>query len=238
MASAPPVPRAGGPAAPQRSVAPCRGAWPNLPLVSCLLELRRILADCDSVLDMGCGPSSPLRYLPFRRAVGMEAYRPAFEAAARAGTHHELHLGDVRAAAGRFAAGSFCCCVAVDLIEHLTQPDGYRLIEDMARLASRRVVLLTPNGFLPQQGQDGDLQAHHSGWTAADLRRLGFRVTGLYGLRSLRGERHALRFRPRLLWGVVSELTHYLHTHSHPERAAALLAVKDLPPAGGRPGRR
>jgi len=39
--------------------------------------LKRELKDCQSVLDLGCGPSSPLQYCQnIKYSVGVEAYKP------------------------------------------------------------------------------------------------------------------------------------------------------------------
>jgi len=98
----------------------------------------------------------------------------------------------------------------------------------MERLATRRVVISTPNGFLPQRSKDGDLQEHLSGWSAEDLRSYGYRVLGMYGPKSLRGEYHRIKYQPRAFWALVSVLGHCLQTRTHPEKAAALFCVKEL----------
>jgi hypothetical protein len=116
--------------------------------------------------------------------------------------------------------------VALDVLEHLSKEDGYAMLHAMERIASKKVLIFTPNGFLPQESTDGDMQAHLSGWDAAEMRALGFTVVGMHGHKFLRREHHEHRFRPRSLSGAVSQLTHYMYTRSHPEKAAAILCVK------------
>ena len=42
--------------------------------------LQRELADCESVLDLGCGPDSPLQYCKnIKKSVGVEAFKPYME---------------------------------------------------------------------------------------------------------------------------------------------------------------
>ena len=55
----------------------------------------------------------------------------------------------------------------------------------------------------------------------------GYRVIGLLGPKSLRGEYHAIKRRPRIFWGIVSLLGHFLWTRNHPAKAAAILCVKE-----------
>ena len=195
-----------------------------------LLELRQALEGCSTVLDVGCGPTSRLRHFGFRHLAGIEGYLPSLEAARKNGTHHELVQGDVRSLENYFQAGQFDACVALDVIEHLTKEDGMKLMRSMERCASKRVVFLTPKGFLPQRHTaNDDLQEHLSGWEVEEMRSLGYEVIGELGAKSLRGEYHALRHWPRFFWGIVSLLSHWLWTKRHPEKAAAILCVKKQP---------
>lgn len=203
-------------------------AFPQFAFISYVSEMRKMLADCRTCLDIGCGPASPTRFLDFDFRVGIDGHPATLELARAAGTHDEYHLLAAQDIRNKFSPGQFDCCVALDLIEHLTTEDGQRLIRDMAGIASKKILLFTPSGYLPQAGADGDLQAHHSGWTAGELRSLGFTVVGMHGHRFLRGEEHRHRFRPKSISGVVSQLSHYLYTRSHPEKAAALLCVMNV----------
>ena len=102
------------------------------------------------------------------------------------------------------------------------------MLDDLERLATRRVVIFTPNGFVPQHSHDGDLQEHLSGWTAEEMRGRGYRVYGMFGPRFLRGEYHHIKYRPQAFWVVVALLAHYGRTRRHPETAAAIYCVKEL----------
>src|SRR6266699_3245894 len=191
-------------------------------LLMLLGELRSTLRGSQTVLDVGCGNGSPLRFLPKGHLVGLEGYAPAVEEARRARTHDEYFAGDVKRLGEVFPNRRFDACVALDVIEHLQKDDGWRMLADMERLATRRVIIFTPNGFMPQRSQHGDLQEHFSGWTAEDMRQRGYRVLGMLGAKPLRGEYHQIRYRPRIFWSVVSTLSHYCYTRARPESAAAI----------------
>ena len=197
-------------------------------LLMLLGELRSTLRGSQTVLDVGCGNGSPLRFLPKVHLVGLEGYAPAVEEARRARTHDEYFAGDVKQLGDLFPSRRFDACIALDVIEHLQKEDGWRMLADMERLATRRVIVFTPNGFIPQRRQQGDLQEHLSGWTAEEMRQRGYRVLGMYGLKSLRGEYHRVKYQPRVFWVLVSMLTHYFYTRTRPEKAAAIYCVKDL----------
>jgi SAM-dependent methyltransferase len=205
-----------------------RESFPRFAFISYVSEMRRMLADCRSCLDIGCGPASPTRFLDFDFRVGIDGHEATLAQARVAGTHDEYYLLAAQNICKKFSPGQFDCCVALDLIEHLGPEEGHTLIRDMARIASKKILLFTPAGYLPQAGTDGDLQAHRSGWTAEELRSLGFTVVGMHGHKYLRGEEHRHRFRPKSVSGIVSQLSHYLYTRSHPEKAAALLCLMNV----------
>jgi SAM-dependent methyltransferase len=206
--------------------------WPegiaNPALPALIGGLRTSLSTCQDVLDVGCGKNSPLRFVHKVQLVGIDGFPPAIEEAKALGTHDEYFTGDVTHLRERFPERKFDACVALDVIEHLPKADGWRLLEAMEKLATRRVVIFTPNGFVPQHSQNGDLQEHLSGWTADDFRARGYQVFGMCGPKSLRGEYHIIKYQPRAFWALVSLVMDYAYTRSHPEGAAAILAVKEL----------
>jgi hypothetical protein len=102
------------------------------------------------------------------------------------------------------------------------------MLKAMERIAKRKSVILTPNGFLPQGHTDhADLQEHQSGWEPDDLTELGYKVAGVLGPKGLRGEYHKLKREPEWLWGSISLLGQVLYTRWVPSAAAAILCVKD-----------
>lgn len=193
-----------------------------------LLEVRRLLLDCEKVLDVGCGNNSPLQYLGLQNLVGVDGYKPAVDSALKTGCYSRVELGDIRELGTAFPREQFDACVALDVIEHLSKDDGFKLLRSMEGIARKRVILLTPNGFLPQHRiEDGDLQEHLSGWEASEVEGLGFRVLGLLGPKSMRGEFHRIKRRPRFLWASLSLIAQTLHTRRNPSSSAAILFWKD-----------
>ncbi len=206
--------------------------FPRLLLFSYLNTMRKELADCHSCVDIGCGAGSPVRHLEFEYSVGVEGHAPTLKAAQKLHTHNEFRLAGATELDKHFSENQFDCCIALDLIEHLTKKDGIKLIRDMEQIASRKILIFTPNGFLPQQSHDGDLQEHLSGWSVEEMESLGFKVFGMHGHKALRGGMHQHRLKPAALSGIISALSHFLFFRSHPKNAAAILCVKEktIPP--------
>ncbi len=200
-------------------------AWLRPILQQLPVALDAIVLPSDLVLDVGCGKNSPLgklKHLP-ARIVGIDAF-PAVATQ----IHDEYIVGSALSIEKRFPPQSFDCVVALDVIEHLTKADGYRLMEMTERIARRAIVIFTPNGFLPQPPYEGNsFQKHLSGWTVEEMRGQGYEVTGLFGWKPLRGGWANIRFRPRRFWQAISIATQPV-VRRRPEHAFALLCVKCL----------
>jgi len=190
--------------------------------------LRRELDGLGSVLDVGCGSDSPLQFVHGAgRKVGVDAFAPSIEASRARGLHDEylqLRLEDLDV-----PAKSYDAVVLLDLIEHFEKDEGLAFLRRLEAIARRKVLVFTPNGFLPQPPyEDNPWQLHRSGWTVPEFRALGYRVRGVLGLKPLRGALHRPRFRPWPLWERVANLSRVVSA-GRPELDAGLLAVKDLP---------
>lgn len=125
---------------------------------------------------------------------------------------------------------SFDTIIATELIEHLPREDGFRLLEQLERVARDVVVLSTPNGPFLRPGSDtltgyNEWEHHVSGWTRRDFVRRGYSVLGvthkLYRSR-FRGVCRLLRTFPTL-----DALCH-AWAQRHPRFALYLLAVKNM----------
>jgi ubiquinone/menaquinone biosynthesis C-methylase UbiE len=128
--------------------------------------------------------------------------------------------------------------LCIEVLEHLEKPAALRALEDLERIARKRVVITVPResldphtghderAFLRIQASDPDVQAwtfaeqHRSAFTPSELRALGFRC----GRRVEPGPRAPLHF-AMAMW----------QTYGPP--GGQLLAVKDLDKPDSEPRR-
>lgn len=190
----------------------------------------------ESLLDVGCGPPSPLQALMaerVRRSVGVDGDARTVDACrAAGGPYGEYRHLDGRAIEAALGPRSFDLVVALDVVEHFEKDDGRALLGALEAVARRRVVVFTPNGFLPQgEKDDNPLQVHRSGWTVDEFTERGYTVTGINGWKPLRGELWEPRVKPPSVGHRLSACTQPLVTR-RPRLAFQLLAVRDLPPGG------
>ena len=187
-----------------------------------------LIPACDSVLDVGCGNQGLLvgRVPGIARTVGVDVEVPGPED--EVARHSEYERMDIREIGDRFEPRSFEGVVALDVIEHLSREEGFVLLDAMEAIASRRVMVFTPNGFQPQPPTaDNPHQEHVSGWFPGDFEARGYQVAGVNGFKPLRGAYAEIRWRPHRLWKRLSEVSESM-TESRPRFAYQLLAVKVL----------
>jgi SAM-dependent methyltransferase len=197
--------------------------FPNL---NC--ELEELIKNCGSILDVGCGNSSPLKDLNFKGyKVGVDNFQESIEKSRKKEIHNKYVKGDIRKLKDFFSKNEFDCVLALDVIEHLSKEEGLNLIKEMEYISKKKVILFTPNGFLPQKMMyENNLQIHKSGWEIKEMRNRGYEVIGIYGHKKLRGELSELKYKPKVIWRIISDITQKF-TRENPKKAFALLCMKD-----------
>jgi SAM-dependent methyltransferase len=192
--------------------------------------LQKELSGSDTVLDLGCGPSSLLQYVKGpTKTVGVEYWKPSIEESMKNRIHSEYINADITTV--KYPDLSFDSVILIDVIEHFTRDDALALIRTIQHWARKNVIILVPNGFVPQDEEDeqGNKKQHHlSGWSVRDLNELGFRVRGIGGIRCLRSEKAQIiptRTRPgHYLLAGISKISEPV-TEILPEYSYHLFAV-------------
>ena len=192
-------------------------------------SLEKELSDAKTVLDVGCGNWSPLANVKKTfYSVGIDIHRPSIEEIKKKKIHDEYKVGDVLELSKIFKPKSFDAVVALDVVEHFEKKESLNLIKQMEKIAKKKVVILTPYGFMKQDPLDGNpFQKHRSGWTIAEFDKMGYRLRGIRGFRFIRGEYATIKYKPWFLWGVISTISQFL-AYSFPKLAYQLLAVKEI----------
>jgi hypothetical protein len=165
---------------------------------------------CDSLLDVGCGSSSPIAGFAseIKYRVGVDAHLGSIEISGDKGIHSEYVMSDILEIGEKFSPSSFDCVTLLEVIEHLPREAGEKLLKQCERLAKGRVIVSTPNGFVPQDPTPNNpFQEHVSGWSAMDFRSRGYEVLGMAGWKHFRGQLMRPRWRPHFLFERISLLT-------------------------------
>lgn len=191
--------------------------------------LEKELAGAGRVLDVGCGNNSYLGHIKKTfYSEGIDIYKKNLVISKQKGYHDAYKLGNVIELSKFYKPKSFDVTIAIDVIEHVTKEDAYKVISQMERIAKNKVILLTPNGYCEQGAYDGNpYQVHKSGWIKQDLQDLGYSVKGLRGLKMLRDEHAGIKYRPWIFWGGCAAVTEII-LYPLAELSFDLFAVKCL----------
>lgn len=149
-------------------------------------HLSRNMAGGRNVLDLGCGKNSPLQYVHKNlRKVGVDYYSPYLDEAKRKNIHNTYIQEDLTKLT--IDDKSFDYVIFIEVIEHFKKEEGYKIIKDMERIAREKVIITTPNGFLPTSpsSTDNPDEKHVSGWSVDEFKELGYKVRGFNGLKFL-----------------------------------------------------
>lgn len=195
--------------------------------------LKRELKECHSVLDLGCGPGSPIKYCDVPYSVGVDAFEPYIKASRNKKIHTRYILSSITTL-------DFDAVILIGVLEHLNKEEGKMLLEKVESWARKKVIITTPNGFLPQgQINQNPYQVHRSGWTVDEMKKFGYKAYGMAGWHFLRKEKTSqymegdgiifdtIRFRPQAFWLIISELTQAI-VYYFPKLAFEVFYVKAI----------
>lgn len=149
---------------------------------------RMVGSDFVTILDAGCGTGTQMELIDDQRkynSTGVDIYEPYLKECRRKKIYNKLLKCDIRSMP--FKEKSFDVVICFHVVEHLKKKEGYKVIKNLEAIAEKRVILVLPNGSLPQEEYDhNEFQEHKSEWYPKDLQRLGYRVVG-QGLKAIYG---------------------------------------------------
>lgn len=102
------------------------------------------------------------------RIDGIEAF-PTYLTPVHDYIYNQIMVGDALDILPGIASASYELVIAVDILEHFTQPDGQRFLTELKRVAKRAVLVSTPKDFISQEIEANPYENHRSHWLKEDL---------------------------------------------------------------------
>ena len=195
-----------------------------------LVELKKHINHCSTIIDLGCGPRSPLRKIKKEEtyALGVDIFEKYIEISKKRKIHDDYLLLNILNIDDKISPKSYDCVLLLDVLEHLTILDGIKLIKTIEKIARKKIIIFTPNGFLEQPKYHNNIyQVHLSGWNVKLLRKMGFKIYGIEGLKFIRGIGSIIKYRPFEVWVRISKLSK-LFVKYFPQFAFELLCIKEF----------
>jgi len=143
--------------------------------------LQRYIDPEDEVIDFGCGLMPTTRKLKCKKLIGIDGWLPYIDQLRKElSTLKHVYLwhldldGPLLSVA---RSGSADVSLAIDIVEHFEKDDALSLIQQIERIARKRIIILTPNGFLPQaRRENSEYQLHRCGFVPAEFEDLGYEI--------------------------------------------------------------
>jgi len=189
--------------------------------------LARDLADCQSILELGCGRNSPILQIglgDFTDAV--DIWKPYVKLHNDNKDYRNCQCQNIIGM--EMGENKYDAVVILDVLEHLDRKKvrDTDLFGRMLKCARKKVIIFAPNGFIENDHVDGDpFQAHISAWEPDDYLRRGYTVKGATGIRWVLGKASLPKWHPYSFWAIVAMVSQP-YIFNHPKWAWHSYAVK------------
>ncbi len=199
--------------------------------------LQKELKNCTTVLDLGCGPSSPLKNIKnIKYSLGVEIFKPYLDLSKKNKIHNKYLQKNILNL--DFSENNFDAVILIEVLEHLSKKNGKKILKLADKWAKKKVILTTPNGYF-QMGQvdNNPYEEHLSGWTIKELKDRGYKVNGVSGLKIFYNQKNQvtsliksnpyqnIKYRPKSLFYGINAIAQILNYY-FPKHSFGLIAVK------------
>lgn len=145
--------------------------------------IQKKMGKVKTILDVGCGNGSFMKIINKNgdyKATGIDLYKPHIQTARRTKSFERLISADIRKI--EFEEKSFDLVISSQVVEHLEKKEAKILIKKMEKIAKKKIIVATTNGYFPfdpiEGKDDNPFQVHKCGWTVSEFKRMGYKVYG------------------------------------------------------------
>jgi len=205
---------------------------PYIPFTASWLLWKFLDKTSKSILDLGCGDGRVMLRLKRQKsdlyAIGIDIFAPYLKKAKARKSHDGFIRGDIRALP--LCYKSFDVVLCREVIEHLDKKDGLILLNELARIARKQIIITTPIGWLKTHSEENSYQIHRSEWSPEEFQDRNYHVYGS-GIRGLFGEKGLQHMLPLFLRNIVPKFLEIVTTPFSfylPKFGGRLICIKDI----------
>jgi len=151
----------------------------------------------NTLLSLCCGIGYELKHLKTNDVTAVDIYQSYLDEVNNRCPQAKLVCSSALDFLRNSPDNSYDVISIIDGIEHMTKPDGIQVLKEMKRVARKKILLFTPNGYIKNTPKDtwgipgGDkYQRHLSGWTSEELQMFGFDILNTSTATSPWGEKY------------------------------------------------
>jgi len=192
---------------------------------------RHINKSAVNILDLGCGKGDPMLFINRDKkyyTVGVDVYPQYINICKKKKSHDKLINSDITKL--DYPQNLYDIVLGIRILEHFTQEDGAKLLDQMEKMARKQVIIVTPVEKFEQSKYDGNgYQEHKFIWKPSELRNRGYKVylNGIKGFQKDSGDitmaEKFIGFIGHILWVSFGWLPLIF-----PSIAANMVAVKNI----------
>lgn len=144
--------------------------------------LQQYIAPSDTLLDVGCGIMPVTKHIKCKYITGVDVWKPYIDQISNKLNRSlfKVLCFDVEKSLDTIMTNKFDIVVALDVMEYFEKATSLRLINEMERIASKKVIIFTPEGFILQDDGKGwginnpEYQKHRCGFSHEEFENLGY----------------------------------------------------------------
>jgi len=136
----------------------------------------------DEVIDFGCGFMPITRRLKCKKLIGIDVWYHHVVRARKELDHLDhIQVWNLDLSCSLLSSvknNSIDISIFIDVIEHFEKDDALCIIKQIERITRKKVLIFTPNGFLPQEPKDGNkYQVHRCGFRPSEFEDMGYDIS-------------------------------------------------------------
>ena len=137
--------------------------------------VQELVKSDETVLDLGCGLCAPTKTLKCKGMLHCDGFEKYLDQVKKDVMVCQVDLRSLLP----FPNDSYDVVLLLDVIEHLYKEEARFALLEAERVARKRVIVYTPNGFVKQEHDAWNLggavwQQHRCGFTLKELEDLGY----------------------------------------------------------------